>query len=121
MQPALGASLKLIIVYLTYASCSETIADGKTVEVEQGTVRGFVHEETGANVFLGIPYASPPVGQFRFNHPQPANTWSGTFNATEHPQRCLQMSDRADLFRSPPAGDSEDCLYLNIFAPSVSF
>lgn len=68
-------------------------------------------------VFRGIPYAAPPVGEFRFREPQPVGRWAGVRQAREFGPRCMQPV---------PAGKSdarakkmsEDCLYLNVWAPA---
>ncbi|XP_072040819.1 LOW QUALITY PROTEIN: uncharacterized protein [Amphiura filiformis] len=65
--------------------------------------------------YLGIPYAAPPIGNFRFAKPQPAAQWNGTFNAIEYGPKCPQSA-------SPFGSESleEDCLSLNIFVPQVA-
>lgn len=61
------------------------------------------------NAWLGIPYAAPPVGALRFRPPQPpVCPWSGVRNGSLVGPMCTQPSG---------AGD-EDCLMLNVFAPS---
>ncbi|AUM13807.1 carboxylesterase/lipase family protein [Ketobacter alkanivorans] len=80
-----------------------------------GWVTGKWHGETeeGARVFLGIPYAKPPVGELRFQPPQPAERWQGALDASEFGASCMQnpgaLSAVGDL--------SEDCLTLNVFSP----
>ncbi|XP_034829482.1 juvenile hormone esterase-like [Maniola hyperantus] len=68
--------------------------------------------------FKGIPYAEPPVGDLRFKAPVPKQPWAGVRNAREHAPKCYQY----ELFTNetrPPTG-SEDCLYLNIYAPYIA-
>ncbi|XP_046672635.1 venom carboxylesterase-6-like isoform X1 [Homalodisca vitripennis] len=55
--------------------------------------------------FLGIPYAAPPVGKFRFLPPQPAQQWEGVRRATEEGNICSQGK----------YGGCEDCLFVNVF------
>ena len=38
------------------------------------------------NVFLGVPYAAPPVGPLRFAKPEPLLPWDGFLNATSYPK-----------------------------------
>ena len=64
--------------------------------------------------FLGIPYAKAPVGELRWRGPQKPAPWGGVKRAETYAPRCLQSRDLDSLAR--PQG-SEDCLYLNIFAP----
>ena len=72
-----------------------------------GTARGFVGAD-GTRVFRGLPFAQPPVGALRFKPPVAAAAWKGVRNATQFAASALQP-DRANT--------SEDCLYLNVFAP----
>ncbi|KAK7795271.1 hypothetical protein U0070_000416, partial [Myodes glareolus] len=77
-------------------------------------------------VFLGVPFAKPPLGSLRFAPPQPAEPWSFVKNATSYPPLCSQNPEAAQtlakLFtnrkESIPHEFSEDCLYLNIYTPA---
>lgn len=77
------------------------------------------------NVFLGIPFAKPPVGALRFSPPQPAEPWGSVRDATSHPPMCLQDLEWVDIFLKmlkinvPSMTVSEDCLYLNIYTPDT--
>ncbi|WP_353477376.1 carboxylesterase family protein, partial [Campylobacter jejuni] len=76
-------------------------------------------------VFLGVPFAKPPLGSLRFAPPQPAEPWSFVKNATSYPPMCSQDAGWAkllsDMFSTKkeilPLKISEDCLYLNIYSP----
>ncbi|XP_035924827.1 carboxylesterase 5A isoform X2 [Halichoerus grypus] len=76
------------------------------------------------NMFLGIPYAAPPLGPLRFKKPKPALPWNELRDATSYPKLCLQnsewlLSDQHFLkVHYPKLEVSEDCLYLNIYAPA---
>jgi para-nitrobenzyl esterase len=63
--------------------------------------------------FLGIPYAAPPVGPLRWRAPQPPAHWPGIRAATQFAPHCPQP---IGVFGR--ASTSEDCLYLNVFAPA---
>jgi len=76
-----------------------------------GTTAGTVDE------FLGIPYAAPPTGNLRWRPPQPAAAWSGVRDATQFGPSCPQALTDNPLL--PPGTISEDCLYLNVYAPPV--
>ncbi|XP_063294860.1 fatty acyl-CoA hydrolase precursor, medium chain-like [Pelobates fuscus] len=84
------------------------------------TVRG---TERSVHVFLGIPFAKPPVGELRYARPQPPEPWNSLRDATIDPPMCLQSKEETvkmtEAFRAectvPPL--SEDCLYLNIYTP----
>ncbi len=80
-----------------------------------GPVRGFV--EKGIEVYRGIPYAEPPVGENRWRSPAPVKPWKDTLLCTEYQSSCPQPSV-SELEGGGDAGrTSEDCLYLNIWSP----
>ena len=83
------------------------------VRIEGGAVRGAVGP--GVYEFLGLPYAAPPTGNLRWRPPQGPGEWHGVRDATQFGPSCLQA---ASPF-APPAPFSEDCLYLNVYTPSV--
>ena len=67
-----------------------------------------------SNVFnwLSIPFAEPPINENRFKDPIPKKQWTTTLDGTVWPNACMQSGPRAS---------SEDCLYLNIFAPANAY
>ncbi|WP_211224513.1 carboxylesterase family protein [Marinimicrobium agarilyticum] len=79
------------------------------VTVEQGTLQGKTEGEL--TVFKGVPFAKPPVGELRWKAPQPPESWSGIRQALEYAPSPIQAGE-------PPAGKSEDSLYLNIWTPA---
>ena len=88
------------------------------VHTPQGILEGAVSAD-GVRSFKGIPFAAPPVGALRWKAPQPVPAWSGVRKATEFGARCYQGSDSTDMiFRDN--GPSEDCLYLNVWAPEAA-
>jgi para-nitrobenzyl esterase len=93
-----------------------------TVEVRtpKGALRGGVTADNMVRFFKGIPFAAPPVGPLRWRAPQPVKAWNGVKNATEFGPRCTQALIFSDMvFRDD--GPSEDCLYLNVWAPEAAF
>src|SRR5580658_6352239 len=85
------------------------------VKTKSGTVEG--KEDGAIRVFLGIPYAAPPVGELRWKRPMPAAKWSGVRKTTEFGAHCMQGRIYGDMnFRDP--GGSEDCLTLNVWVPA---
>lgn len=79
------------------------IGSGQLVGEQHGDVR----------VFRGIPYAAPPVGELRWRAPQPHEAWNGVREALAFGSPALQ----GDTF-FPRTAQSEDCLFLNLWAPS---
>ena len=72
----------------------------------------------GVRAFRGIPFAAPPVGALRWRPPRPVRPWRGVRDGTRFGAQCMQRPIFSDMvFRS--AGMSEDCLYLNVWAPAV--
>ncbi len=85
------------------------------VKTLSGAVEG--KDDGTVRAFLGIPYAQPPVGDLRWKAPVPAAKWEGVRKATEFGAHCLQGNPYGDMvFRD--SGGSEDCLSLNVWAPS---
>ena len=74
--------------------------------------------------YLGIPYAAPPVGDLRFRPPKLHSLWRTEnpfrFDATHEPSPCLSGIETLLPYDTLNDFDSrsEDCLYLNIWAPS---
>ena len=73
-------------------------------------------------IFLGIPYAAPPVGDLRWCAPQPAVKWEGVRNTTSFCPACMQTQahSRPPWIKEFMTQDSlsEDCLFLNIWTPA---
>lgn len=82
------------------------------VHTEKGCVSGSL--ENGVRVFKGIPYAQPPLGPLRWRPPRPVDPWAEVRPALRFGPDCPQDSNIAS--RAPHR--SEDCLYLNVWAPA---
>ncbi len=97
----------------------ETVTERVTTS---GTVVG-TSTLNGAHEWLGIPYATPPVGDLRWKAPEPAAGWPDAWLALEAGPVCTQI---AGLLANAPeelygtAIGTEDCLYMNIWAPPFS-
>lgn len=113
----------------------------RTVRTKYGDVSGVIvtldtrHLEP-VEVFRGIPYASPPLGSLRFMPPVTGALWSGVKVADRFgpvcPQRLPDISNETATLKRMPMGrleylkrlmpflknQSEDCLYLNVYAPA---
>jgi para-nitrobenzyl esterase len=89
-------------------------APGTDVQTTKGPVCG-IASSNGVEEWLGVPYAAPPVGSLRWASPQPHASWTTTLQATTFADECIQPAGKT----GPPApGSSEDCLYLNVYAPA---
>jgi para-nitrobenzyl esterase len=80
-----------------------------TLRTPSGPLRG--EQSGGVNVFRGVPFAEPPVGPLRFRAPVPVKPWTLERDATRFPAAAMQSDDRG-------VDHSEDCLYLNLWAPA---
>ena len=102
------AGLAMVVV-LTNGLGGNAQGAGPTINTTGGVVQGISTSST--NEYLGIPYAAPPTGALRWKAPQPTS-WSGLLQADTLPPTCPQP---AGPFGA--ASLSEDCLYLNVYAP----
>ncbi len=93
-----------------------TMSDELVVRTGSGDLRG--QSENAINVFRGVPYAKPPVGELRFKPPQPMPAWSGVRDAVADgpiaPQGRSRLAHVMGDFERP---QSEDCLALTLWAP----
>ena len=106
---------------LTAALLIATPVGAQTVHTAQGDVTSTPAGPVTA--WLGLPYAAPPVGANRWRAPQPASAWTGVRAADHFAANCQQnLSGGLGPWTSeyePHGAVSEDCLYLNIWAPPV--
>lgn len=92
--------------------------DPVTADVEDGTLSG--SRENGVLVYRGVPYAASPTGELRWRAPQPVPDWPGVRAASAHEAPCVQPVDTDTTvanFGGVNGAQSEDCLYLTIYAP----
>jgi para-nitrobenzyl esterase len=80
------------------------------VRTPSGTLRG--EQSGGVLQFRGVPFAEPPVGPLRFRAPVPMKPWAGERDATRFAASAMQAGELG-------IEHSEDCLYLNIWAPAI--
>ena len=104
------------------------------IHIAQGDLTGVYTADGEVEVFTGIPYAQPPVGELRWRSPQQPLPWEGELQADQfapmsmQPQslpivesltRIIGYHDYAvtisDNYRAPA---SEDSLYVNIWKPA---
>ncbi|XP_068996143.1 carboxylesterase 3 isoform X2 [Embiotoca jacksoni] len=104
--------------------------DGPVVSLKNGRIRGEYVTVKGTDLrvkqFLGIPFARSPVGPLRLAAPQREGPWEGERDGTQQPPMCVQDPDlvvevsRTMSVQFSPPDMSEDCLYLNVYAPSAA-
>lgn len=86
-----------------------------TVETTHGKVKGL--EQDGLNTWFGIPFGAPPVGDLRFRRAQRVENWDGVRECTAFAPGPLQFGDMMGKDPDIMGPHSEDCLYLNVWAP----
>lgn len=136
--------LRLILIYFISQALG---ADPKKlisrmVTTKYGSLRGYItnlpnKQWRPVEVYLGVPYASPPTGSLRFMPPVTPAHWRGIRPADKFsavcPQKLPDVKNETAALKSMPVGrleylkrllpllknQSEDCLYLNIYAPAI--
>jgi para-nitrobenzyl esterase len=100
-----------------YPQIGATIAED-SIAIESGKITGTVLA-SGVKAYFGIPYAAPPVRALRWREPQQVKAWSGVFHADRFAPECIQVLRRHNLNHYfGEEATSEDCLHLNVWAPS---
>jgi para-nitrobenzyl esterase len=89
-------------------------SDSIVVKTPSGTLRGQSVDKV--NIFRGVPFAEPPVGALRFRPTVASKPWTGERDATKFAASAMQWKE-STAFGEQPFVHSEDCLYLNIWAP----
>ena len=113
---AVAASALAVALAWTTASQAAVETPTAPVATNSGTIVGMVLPSK-VQAFLGVPFAAPPVGDLRWKPPQPIS-WKGTYNADRKMSECFQVLRPHNInhyFGEEPI--SEDCLYMNIWAP----
>ncbi len=109
----LSATLLVLALFASTAHAANPLK----IKTDKGKVQGTLTTDGQVRVFKGIPYAAPPVGNLRWQPPQPAAKWHGTLAATAFGHHCIQTNPFSDM-TFPDPGPSEDCLTLNIWTPA---
>lgn len=114
MKRLLQILAALAAVVLTAPAFAE---EGPLVRAPAGAVRG---QDAGeVHIFRGIPYARAPVGRLRWRAPIEMPRWRGVREATQFGPACMQPASRGgSIYHNTHASMSEDCLFLNIWAPA---
>jgi para-nitrobenzyl esterase len=88
-------------------------------QTEGGKVAGKVLE-SGVKAWFGVPFAKPPINNLRWQPPQPMS-WKGVWTADRKAPECMQVLRPHNMNHYfGEEATSEDCLYLNIWAPPGS-
>jgi len=87
------------------------------VDTTSGKMQGY--KENQLVIFKGIPYAEPPISELRFSPPVAKKPWDDVFDATNYGHCAYQGYTQLEDFTGKLQPESEDCLNLNIWTPSV--
>jgi len=99
----------------------------RKVKVENGWVRGLPAADPRITSYKGIPFAAKPIGENRWRAPQPCPDWEGELYASDFGPIAMQANCAGDPAKDiyarewavdPELAMSEDCLYLNVWAPA---
>ena len=117
MRIATHARFGLIAALSLFALA--TVAQ-KPVKTESGDLVGV--QQSSVRAYLGVPFAAPPVGPLRWKPPQPVRRSAMPLAANKYGASCMQKLPHSKLPWTEPFmvqnEVSEDCLFLNIWAPT---
>lgn len=130
-----AAMNRLLLVFLTLPFCAALKYSTRVVRTKYGPLRGVIVQHPPVEAFLGVPYATPPLGALRYMPPVTPSMWrtprlADSFSAV-CPQKAPQIENHTEALLEFPRGrlaylerllplltnQSEDCLYLNIYVP----
>ena len=110
--------------FLILCALAISCTQNPVLQVNGGKIQGIPSQKADVTVFKGIPYAAPPVDGLRWQAPQPVEPWEGVKTCDSFGPICPQPGNKPGTFYGDEfywAGtpeESEDCLYLNVWAPS---
>ncbi|MBV9541141.1 MAG: carboxylesterase/lipase family protein, partial [Alphaproteobacteria bacterium] len=107
---------RFVALFALVLAAASPVAAAPTVTVDSGVLNGASSGDI--DIYRGIPYAAPPVGPLRWMPPAAPARWSAPRDATAFGPICPQPK-RPDgiLAMGAEQPQSEDCLYLNVYAP----
>ncbi len=112
--------MRFVLAILILAGCHPSSScgvknivhvDPSTIALDSGSIHGTVAAD-GSRAFLGIPFATPPVGARRWMPPAAVERWPAVREATARGHACVQLD--GDTMR---ADSDEDCLTLQVWTP----
>ncbi len=112
------ANLGLGLLFAAGALCASlhgAAAAGPLVGTQEGIVQGVISD--GVAEFLGVPFATPPVGDLRWKPSKKHDPWAGVLKTQAYAPICAQITTLGGF--AGPANNNEDCLYLNVFTPNL--
>ncbi|MPC81359.1 Neuroligin-2 [Portunus trituberculatus] len=129
-----------VVAAAALLAATETRSPTPIINTKYGQLRGFYRSVDGYGLrvatYLGVPYATPPVGANRFSPTRTLSQWVGVHEAVTFgpacPQRLPNISNETAALTRMSRGrlralqrylpalkrQSEDCLYLNLYVPN---
>ena len=117
----LAAGLAVLMLSVASAPTAQVLEKpipADPVAIDSGKLIG-QYLPNGVKAYLGVPFAAPPVNDLRWREPQPVKPWGGAYYALKKGPECIQVLRAHNInhyFGEEPT--SEDCLYMNIWAPA---
>ena len=132
----------VIIISTLFYSCASTKikktnptglavqTPAQIISVTGGQIRGIMNQDNTVEIYAGIPFAAPPIGDLRWKEPQPVIPWDGILEADHFAPMAMQtesgriynslmnMYTHSKSDRTYKGPMSEDCLYLNVWKPA---
>lgn len=110
--------MKLFFGFLTIFLSLVAISQKPVVQISSGKISGTIEEKI--EVYKGIPFAAPPIGELRWKAPQPVQVWKDVKVCTAFSASPMQADPKPFMVWSkeyliPEKPISEDCLYLNVW------
>lgn len=109
----------LFSVSILLLAASLFAQEAPVVKTMAGAISG-IKKENGIQIFKGVPFAAPPVGELRWKAPQPVASWNDIKKCDVFSASAVQPKPEpfylwSQEFIAPAEPLSEDCLYLNVW------
>ncbi len=114
--------LLLVVITASFISTPDLVAP---VRVTGGLISGTLSQDGDIQIYRGIPFAAPPVGDLRWKAPQSVKPWSGVrqcdaFGPSPMQGKPNPFGPWSAEYLIPKEPISEDCLYLNVWSGAGS-
>jgi para-nitrobenzyl esterase len=112
-----------VVLFFVYKDKNHDAIKVNKVRTEAGFISGKAGDDGTLKIFMGIPFAAPPIGELRWKAPQPPLKWKGVKECVTPPPSAMQNKPAPYMmwtmeYQIPAVPISEDCLYLNIWTPA---
>ncbi len=117
-----AVALYMLAIFL-FAAASASLAAAqkpirpRPIQIDSGKILGVLTPDRKVVAYKGVPFAAPPVGDLRWQPPQPVAKWKHILFARDFGPHCIQSGSYPDMVFHDP-GPSEDCLTLNLWVPA---